>query len=273
ADRTAPTAQVSLAGTVDGKEISGEISLGSEESKTVLENIRFVLGENRIEGSLTAGPAGDFLTGISGSLKIDAPDISELSPLVLTEIAGRIEGTVDVGDEDGTLTMRADVNGGDISVPGTTVGSFSTRAAVFDPLGALRAEGTATASDIAAGGAPIKTVSLEAKNSGNRTDIDLDARLAEGDGADGLAATATLIAQETGLDITLDRMDGRYAGLTTSLARKGHIVLSEGTANIEALSLKLGDGSLDVSGTAGETIDIAAKINKVPLSLANAFSS
>lgn len=273
ADRTAPTAQVSLSGTLDRKEISGEIQLGSEESKTVLKEIHLVLGENRIEGSLTAGPVDDFLKGLSGSLKIDAPDISELSPLVLTEIAGRVEGTIDAGDEDGTLAVRADLSGGEISVPGATVGSFSTQAVVFDPLGALRAEGTATASDIAAGGAPVKTLSVQAKNSGNRTDIDLEARLAEGEGADGLTATATLIAQETGLDITLDRMDGRYAGLTTSLARQGHIILQEGTANIEALSLKLGGGSLDISGTAGETLDLAAKVDKVPLSLANAFSS
>ncbi|NRG18477.1 translocation/assembly module TamB domain-containing protein [Rhizobiales bacterium] len=273
ADRTAPTAQVSLAGTLDGKEISGEIQLGSEESKTVLKEIHLVLGQNRIEGSLTAGPVDDFLKGLSGSLKIDAPDISELSPLVLTEIAGRVEGTIDAGDEDGILAVRADVSGGDISLPGATVGSFSTQAVVFDPLGALRAEGTATASDIAAGGAPIKTISLQARNSGNRTDIELDARLAEGDGADGIAATAILIAQDAGLDITLDKMDGRYAGLTTSLARQGHIILNGGTATVEALSLKLGNGSLDVSGTAGETLDLAAKVDNVPLSLANAFSS
>ncbi|RVA59384.1 hypothetical protein, partial [Mesorhizobium sp. M7A.F.Ca.CA.001.11.2.1] len=48
--------------------------------------------------------------------------------------------------------------------------------------------------------------------------------------------------------------------------------IANGTASIEKLALDVGGGSVTLSGTAGQTLDLAAQFSALPAALANEFS-
>ncbi|MBA5775814.1 translocation/assembly module TamB domain-containing protein [Stappia sp. F7233] len=272
ADRSAPSADVELAGTMDGKPLVGSVKLKSEGDGFTADALSLAVGANRIDGNLLAQDITALPAGLTGNLKIDAPDLADIGPLLLTEISGSLKGTVSIAPENGIPVIRSDVDGEAIAAKGVTIGSARVQATVFDPLGELRAEGAVSAKDIASGGTTVETLALTAKNQGPRTDITLDARLAGSAGKDGISAAGAIVSGADRIDISLDALDGTWQGLKTGLAEPARIRVSGGSATFEAFSLQLGSGTVAVSGTAGETLDLNATVNAVPLAIANPFA-
>ncbi|TIR47047.1 MAG: hypothetical protein E5X53_34830, partial [Mesorhizobium sp.] len=61
-------------------------------------------------------------------------------------------------------------------------------------------------------------------------------------------------------------------GIKAAIAQPSTLSIANGTASIETLMLDVGGGSLTVSGTAGQTLDLAAELSELPAALANDFS-
>lgn len=278
ASPTAPSGTVTLAGRLAGRPIDGTVDLTRTDNGLDAETLRLAVGANRIEGRLSVADLDRPTEGLSGRLEIDAPNLAEVGPLLLLDLAGRLTGTVSIGGPQqgqgrgsaNTVTLR--LNGAELVVPGVTVGAVRAEATVTDPFGALQAEGRMEADDIDAGGTIVKRAIATASSDGTTTTIDLDARLAAGAEADGLHLVGTVTPDADGLLVGLDQADGRYSGLTTSLAAPARIAVAGGAVRIDALDLRLGDGRLAIRGTAGDTLDLDADLTQVPLRLINAVA-
>ncbi|RWK67742.1 MAG: hypothetical protein EOR50_35470, partial [Mesorhizobium sp.] len=61
-------------------------------------------------------------------------------------------------------------------------------------------------------------------------------------------------------------------GIKAAIAQPSSLSIANGTASIEKLMLDIGGGSVTVSGTAGQTLDLAAEFSALPAALANDFS-
>ncbi|TJW31625.1 MAG: hypothetical protein E5X59_37095, partial [Mesorhizobium sp.] len=61
-------------------------------------------------------------------------------------------------------------------------------------------------------------------------------------------------------------------GIKAGIAQPSSLSIANGTASIEKLMLDIGGGSVAVSGTAGQTLDLAAEFSALPAALANDFS-
>ncbi len=272
ASPTQPSGSIDLSGGINGKSIKGSVKLASDTRGLSADAIEITVGSNQIKGSLATDSIDTPLAGLTGQLTIDAPELADIGPLLLTELSGKLQGSIDISTQDGKPVIRTDISGSDIAASGITVETVTAKASVYDPIGGLRAEGTANAGNLAVGGQIVERLSLNATNTGARTDFDLDARLAGGNNKDGVALAGTIDQAGSRMEITLKKLDGEYAGLKTALSDPARLAVDGGEVTIEALSLRLGDGSLQVTGSAGEKLDILADLKTVPLALANAFS-
>ncbi len=271
ASPTAPTGVITLAGTIEGKEIDGAIDIASPNGGVVIDKFLLNVGENHVNGHITFPDLQDLPKQASGQITIDATDLSEISPLVLTELAGWFKGEVILTHANASDAVKIDASGGDLVVPGASIGAVTIAATIKDPFDALKAQGRVTATNIDAGGSPIHHAQVEATSDGTNTNFSVDARLNSGPNADGVAATGFIQPSDNAMLIGLNSLDGRYQGVNTALAEPARILIGNET-QIKSFALKLGSGSLRASGGVGETLDISATANRIPLSLANAFA-
>ncbi|TIM62565.1 MAG: translocation/assembly module TamB, partial [Mesorhizobium sp.] len=61
-------------------------------------------------------------------------------------------------------------------------------------------------------------------------------------------------------------------GIRAAIAQPSTLSIANGNASIEKLMLDVGGGSVTMSGTAGQTLDLAAEFSGLPAALANDFS-
>lgn len=272
--RDALAATLRANGTVDGNPLDGAVDIRPEGNGLAIPDLAINAGENRISGSFAVADLADAVGTLTGELTIDAPDLSEFSALALTELEGTLSGKVTLARSNGgPPSAQLNLSGAEIAVAGTRIARLEARGRSSGPLSAPALSGEAELTGVIAGGTAIQTLKATAVTAGTATDISVDARLSDGTTADGIALTATLEPQDAGLVVKLATLDGRYGGLATRLAEPARIIVADGGALIDTLALRLGEGRLDLSGSAsGERLALDARIASVPLSLANAFT-
>ena len=127
------------------------------------------------------------LETVTGTLDIAAPNLSELSALALTELDGALSGTLALTGTGAAQRAELTLAGEDLSVAGTRISRLSASGTASGDLTAPTLSGEARLSGILAGDTLIETVTATATSQGTRTDLRLDARLAQGSNADGVA--------------------------------------------------------------------------------------
>jgi len=266
------SADLELSASVDGNPLAGTATLAPDGPGLAGRTLRISVGDNRISGDLGIADLARAAETLSADLTISAPDLSQLSALALTELAGSLNGKATIRPAPDGLTADATLSGENIAAAGARIARLSADARAERLLSAPAINANATLENLTVGGQDIARLVANARTNGDDTDITADARLAKGERADGIALAARVSQMPDGVTVKLTQADGRYQGLTTSLAGPATIASAGGTTRIEGLALKLGDGRLEISGSAGESLDISARATSIPLSLANAFA-
>ncbi|WP_439530919.1 translocation/assembly module TamB domain-containing protein [Pannonibacter sp.] len=271
ADPAAPRGELNLSASLNGAPLVARGDLSSRDGRAELSGFEAAVGSNRLTGTLTVADLARALESVSGTLSLNAPDLSELSPLALTPLAGRLtaQATLSADAKGPRIALTAEGSG--LGLPEAAVESLKVDANLFDLLAVPQATGTAAASGIVAGGTRLASLSAQASSDGSRTDFTLDARL-PGAARDGVAAGGNLTATPSGFDLVLAKLDGSYSGLKTSLVRPARLSYAGAIARLDEIALALGSGSLVITGTAGERLDLSGTLKAVPVALANAVS-
>jgi len=269
ADMAAPSAKVTSSASLKGQPIAVDIELKSENGGADINPLSVKLAGNTVTGALAVTNLKKPVETLKGDLEINAPDLASLSPLILTEIGGELKGSV-LADPD-AKKLAIDLTGSDIDVPSLSIGSLKLKADIAAPYSPQSATADVELSDLITEATPVHAVRLLAKPEGDGTAVNADIKIDQGsDDGLSLAARVSQPSSDTYV-VDLSELSMRYQGLASQLLEATRISYSSGTADIEPLKLKLGDGSLAVSGTAGQSLDMSADLNAVPLNLANAF--
>jgi len=268
ASRDMPSGSVNAEGRMNGAPLSASAVLSSDDQGVALNGLEVLAGGNRIAGSARAGSVQGLPHDLEASFNINAPSLDTLSPLLLTEIAGRLDGKISL--EADQLAISASARG--LSTPGFNLATADADMEIVTPFAVPQATGTLKLSGLLAGATPIDRVSLEAQSDGTNTDFVLDARLEAGENADGIAANGRLSAVPSGFNLVLANLDGQYSGLETRLADQAMLTYRGRRLTVSTLSLVLGSGRLDLAGTMDKALDFRADISKVPVALANAVA-
>lgn len=269
ADVNAPVAAFKGSASLNGQPLLADIDVTSKNGGAEINPLTLSLAGNSVSGNLSVSDLEKALETVSGSLKIDAPDLSTLSPLAMTDLGGQVTGTLSADPDAEKLDL--DLTGTDLDVPSVSLGTLRLKANLAAPYDPRTLSADLTLQDLLTSATPIRSATLSARPDGTGTAIAADIRIEDG-ADDGLTMSAHVSEPQAGQYLlALKDLGLKYQGLSSRLLQPANISHANGTTTLEPVELKLGSGSLTVSGQAGEILDLTASFNKVPLNLANAF--
>ncbi|MCZ3375866.1 translocation/assembly module TamB domain-containing protein [Rhizobium sp. AG207R] len=263
ADPKAPQANIRANGAIDGKPIRITADAVSKDGRTSIPSLAAEIGINKLQGKLDLSPSFE----PTGALTFDLPDLSLLAALAGQQAEGDLKGSLDIASTGGKIGLKVNANGSGIRRDDLVISKPAVALAV-DDLKALSANGTIRADTIASGANRIADLNLTFTQQGSRTDFDLKSTY------DSAPLTTHGSVETAGgqTTVSLDSFAGAPRTIPVKLASPTKIVIKDGIASLNGLTLQTGGGSVTVDGTAGQVLNINAKIANLPASLANVFA-
>lgn len=257
-------ATVKLDGTVDGKPARGGLRLARPQGgATVLDNLDLAIGSARAKGALTL----DAARLASGRLTVDAPDLNDLSPLLLQRVAGTLRADMAFESAGGGQSAQVKAQASRLNAFGVSMTRADADLRLGDLFRRPTVAGRLAVDEASVAGERIGRIRLDAQSAGSASDVTLSA-LARGFTLD---SRARLIAgEETRIEIaSLSATRGRDR---LALAQPATVTLVRGGADLRNVVLGLGAGRVSLDGLVGSTLDLRAQARAVPLSVADLAS-
>ena len=255
--------RLSAAGTLAGETVAANALVSAAPERQSVRDLSLTVGASRVEGAIVRAD-GLF----DGELRIDSSDVSALAALALADAEGAVAGTVRLTPSGTAQDATARLDLDDVRYEENRIASADVTAAVADLFGRPRIGAKVDAKGLAIGGVRIRAVDGTVSTEGPRTRFDVTAQLAQ---ADARIAAAGAVVNEAGrLEVSLDRLQGTASGKAIALREPATITIRDGETRFDGLALDVGSGSLTVSGSAGERLDLRAQVNSLPLDIANA---
>jgi translocation and assembly module TamB len=260
------TGDVSGSAMLDGHRATLNSAFTLDETQQALSELGFEIAGTRITGAVIRSIETGLL---DGRLDIAAPDVSLAAALLLLDASGSLNAALELTPQDGEQGAGLTANASDLSVNDITIGAAEVSAGISDLFGVPVINGSAVASDVAAAGVVVDTLSARASQNGDTTSFDAQAALATGTDVD---LAGSLSPFDDGYRLALDRANLVQGELSARLANPTALVVSGDSVALDAIRFDVGSGSITATGTAGEALDIAVDISQLPLSIANAVA-
>ena len=281
AGRRAENLRLRFEGTTDGERVDGDLSAdGSIGGETVslasriaasaerqsLQALDLTVGATNATGDVVRNEAGL----LDGRLRIASTDISALAALALQEGSGAVNGTLELSATDGTQSATADITANDLRVAGYRLDSADIDARARDLFGKPAIDATLDAAGIEAAGVIVRKLDGRVATEGNRTTFDVDATLAQADAT--LSTRGAVVQEDARLTVELEELSGTAQGADIRLREPATVTVENGTTRFSDIALAIGEGAARLSGSVGETLDVTADIERLPLDIANAVA-
>ncbi|WP_246730323.1 translocation/assembly module TamB domain-containing protein [Nitratireductor mangrovi] len=265
ADPAKPVADVNLSGAIEGETIDGRARLRSAEGGgSRVEELLVSVGENRISGTLDLDAA--FVP--VGDLELALPDITPLAAMALEEAAGNVSGTISFRKDGAVPTVDLVARTDRLSRGDLTVEKASVRMGVRDYLAQPTIAGRVEAEAVRTGGTEIAKIGVDLSRDGEWTGFSGSATVT---GIPAAAAGRVRIADgETTVELASAK--GAFRGIQAALASATTVRVRDGTAYLDRMALGVEGGTAEVTGSAGEALDLTVKLASLPASLANSFA-
>jgi translocation and assembly module TamB len=264
ADAASPTAKLSVAGNLADEMLAGQAVLKTSDGKRRIEGLSLTLGKNRISGDLTLDEA--LVPG--GTLALSLPDIGPLAALAPDPAEGAVSGTVRFSKADGVPQVAIDAKATSIVRGDLTVTDAEVTALVANYLLTPAISGKVRASSVNVGTTPLRDVDVSLTRDGDWT------AFSGGVTVNDIAATAKgrVRLAEGVTTVELASGSAKTHGVIATLANPTTVIVKDGGAAFDRLTLAVSDGSAQITGTAGQTLDLDIQVVALPASVVNAFT-
>jgi translocation and assembly module TamB len=204
--------------------------------------------------------------GATGSGHLEMAHLEDLKELLGADLGGAVTLDIATGDDPSgkvTIALRGDkLRSGAIGV-----GALQVDATVTDPLGAATTEAAIKAEKLS--GVP-QVSQATATVKGDRSAFDVGVKVA---GLTNASLEARVEPAPGEIRIALQKLAARYRGIPVALNAPAHLKVIGSRVAIDAASLRLGGGRVDIRGVVDPaasdlTVDVAA----LPLALVDNFS-
>jgi len=250
-------ARVTLAGEVDRKRATGSLRVQRRlDGSLVLEGLDAAIGSVAVKGGVTVAP--DRLT--TGALAVTAHTLDDLSPLVLTRLAGSLTADLKLAVESGQQVVRVRANGSGLRAADLAVARFDGQGVVTDPLGRPALTAAITAEGLTVAGASASSLRLTAAGTAGASDLTVSARLQEAD----IEARGRLLTGGTPR-LELAAASVRRGDHRLTLAGPASLTLVDGGLDIRGLAVLVEGGRIGIQGKVGSPLALSVDARGVPL--------
>ena len=261
----APKIALDGAATIERLPATVATSVQVEGERIAARNLMLALGKSKLTGDLAL--ANSLLTG---RLALNAPDLKQFESLARTPLAGEFSADITLDAAKGQQNARLSAKGRRIAAGDAfQTDGLSATAAAEDLFGTPVIDADVKLANPAIANRPLSEVSLNADGPLTALRTTLSAT-----GEDLKATADAEVAQiAEGYRVTLGKLAAVIKDIDVKSRQPAVITLSGQTTRIEDVSLAVEDGALQLNGSvAPDAIEIAATIDKLPLSMARAFA-
>lgn len=271
---TAPEIGVTASGSVDGKPLtldlraSGSEATDGEARAWRVDRLAGTLGSVSLNGSGTLDRAGF----VAGEASFQAGNLDDLSPLLLRQLAGRLEARIRANASTEAGRMRQDVaviaNGEAIRFDGLTVSTLAADIALQDAYSRPALRGEARLAGLVLGQERFETLALTATDAGGGVSaVAIEGRARGFD----LTGAGRIEPGEPTL-VRVQSLRAERGGRVIALAEPATIALVEGGARTEGVGIDVAGGRITLRGLVGQRLDAALTARALPLSAADILS-
>jgi translocation and assembly module TamB len=220
-------------------------------------------GANTLSGAITLDKAFK----PSGKIDIDLADIASLAAIANQNAEGALKGSFELASTDGKTSGKLTLAGAQLKAHGVDISSPTIAVSIAD-LASKQIDGVVKATSIASGTNKLNDVALNFALAGPQTTFDLSSQF---DGAP-LTSTGSVEQTDGAIAVVLQSFEAAPRKIPVKLSAPTTITVRDGTALIDNLLISAGDGTIAVKGSAGKVLNIEARIDALPASLANTFA-
>jgi len=264
ADPASPSGSLRLSGTVGGDQLAGSATLPAGSGSRRISDLQLSLGANRLTGDLTLAPS--LLP--EGSVEFSLPDIAPLGALALLDVSGSARGTARFDIAAGVPSAMLDATVDTFAMGEISAGEVKVDLSARDYLAAPTVAGRVTAGRVINGGTEIRNVAVSLAQDGEWTSFD-----------GGLTANAIPVSAAGRVryaagraEIALSSATAAMRGLTASLRSPTVVVVQDGTARFDGLTIAAAGGTAEISGQAGSALDLSLRLAALPAAAINPFA-
>ncbi|ASY64508.1 hypothetical protein SJ05684_c30840 [Sinorhizobium sojae CCBAU 05684] len=258
-----PQANLTATGALDGQAIDVRAEVVSREGRTSIPTLEATIGDNRVTGALDL--TQDFRP--EGTINFNLPDLGLIAAIAGQQASGDLSGSASVRTANGTTSVSLNASGSAIRRGALTIANPVVDISIAD-VSELAIRGSVRAESVAQGQNRVTDVSLTFDQQGDRTGFAVDGRY---DGSR-LAAEGDLARAGDRTEIRLTSFTAAPRNIPLSLAEPAVITIEDGVVRLGELTVRASRGTIDVNGTAGEMLDISARLNALPAGLINTFA-
>lgn len=244
-------------------ELSGDLAIGAE--RAAVSDFSATIGATELVGDLSRGESGL----LTGELQFDSSDISAAAALLLTEGSGAARGSLRLSPAKDRQAGSFELTARNIRFGDYRAGTLSAKAAFDDLFGLPELDGEVKGSNLSALGVDIRSLTANVDTLGETGGFSIKASLAQHDAE--LAANGVYEQSADRISIAVETLDLNSTIADARLQSPVEISVEGGVAAFSDARLTVGGGSIALSGSAGETLDLEITVNDLPLAIANAL--
>ncbi len=260
-----PAGKLAIMGAFAGRPINGrgDVSVIGDGGFR-LDNLDLTYGKADARGNLAFAPD----SGLGGVLSVRAADLADFRDLTGLQLSGALNMNASLASKGGDAVIRAKGIGSNIALDDIRITRLDIDGAVNSLFSSPVADGTVTAQDIRANDVEIPRASVRAVADGRTTRAEVTARVRNLD----VAAGGTVEIAGEQVRIGLNRASLSGPGLSGTLAGPTNVLVEGGRARLSGATFAFGGGRAVIDGVAGDPLDLAVRLERFPLSVANAFA-
>ena len=253
-----PEAKLTATGTLDGQAIDVRADVVTRDGRTSIPALEAKIGENRLTGAMEL--TADFKP--NGTIDFNLPDLGLLAAMAGQQASGDLAGSATIRTADGVTSLALTARGESIRRDALTIAKPVVDVDVAD-LASLAIKGSVRAESVVQGENRLTDIDIAFEQQAERTGFSVGA---EYEGSP-LAATGDLASRDGRTEISLASASATAKRIPLQLARPTVIAIENGVVHIDGLTIQASTGTVAVTGTAGETLDISADISELPATL------
>ncbi|MFK3968374.1 translocation/assembly module TamB domain-containing protein [Ensifer adhaerens] len=263
ANPSSPQASLTATGALDGQAIDVKADVVSKDGQTAIPVLEARIGENKLTGAISFTP--DFKP--DGTVSFDLPDLGLLAAMAGQKASGDLNGSAAIKTQNGITSVVVKAGGSGIKRDQLTISRPTADITIAD-LAALAIKGSIRAETVAQGENRVSGLAVDFEQQAGRTGFAVDGKYDGGP----LTMKGDLASAKGRTEIRLASFGATPKGIALKLAQPTVIAIENGTVRLNALTIQASKGTIAVNGTAGEKLDITAKLNALPAALVNAFA-